>query len=362
MRLSELAAIVNGRVEGDPSAEIRGVARIEDAGAGEITFLANPKYRKHLETTGATAVLVPASALPPGSAPAGNVSFVAVADAHAAFMALVDLFHPAPARPPAGVDPGARVSPTALIGRDASVGAFAVIGDGCVVGDRTIVSPGAVLGAGSSVGEDSHLMENVVVTHGCRLGRRVTVHPGAVIGSDGFGFAPNSRGAYDKIPQRGIVVIEDDVEIGSNTTIDRATVGETRICRGVKLDNLIHIAHNVVIGEDTVIAAQTGIAGSTRVGRHCIFAGQVGVIGHLTIADNVTIAAQSGVPKSLTEPGTTWFSSPVKEHRRALRIEGALRQLPELIEEVRALKREFGRQEGADAPSPPEPPSSQHGT
>jgi UDP-3-O-[3-hydroxymyristoyl] glucosamine N-acyltransferase len=361
MRLSELAAMVNGRVEGDPSAEIRGVARIEDAAEGQITFLANPKYRKHLETTGASAVLVPSSSLPPGSPPRGGISFVAVDDAYAAFMSLVDFFHPAPARPPAGVDPGARVSPSAVIGAGASIAAFAVIGDGCAVGARTIVSHGVVLGEGVSVGEDSHLMANVVVTHGCRLGRRVIVHPGVVIGSDGFGFAPTGQGTWDKIPQRGIVVIEDDVDIGANTTIDRATFGETRICRGAKLDNLIQVGHNVVIGEDTVIVAQAGIAGSTRIGRHCVIAGQVGIIGHLTIADNVTIAAQSGVSKSLPEKGSTWFGSPAKEHRRALRIEGAIRQLPELIEDVRALKRELGAGEGS-APAPPRtPPPSKDG-
>jgi len=358
MRLSEIAAMVNGRLEGDPSAEIRGVARIEDAGEGEITFLANPKYRKHLGTTGASAVLVPASALPPGSAPAGRMSFVAVADAYAAFLALADHFHPAPARPAPGVDPAARVSPTAVVGPGASIAAFAVVGDGAVVGARTIVSHGAVLGAGASVGEDSHLMENVVVGHGCRLGSRVIVQPGAVIGSDGFGFTPKPDGTYEKIPQRGIVVVGDDVEIGANTTIDRATVGETRILRGAKLDNLIQVGHNVVVGEDTVIVAQAGIAGSTRLGRHCVIAGQVGIIGHLTIAENVTIAAQSGIPKSITEPGSTWFGSPAKEHRRALRIEGALRQLPEILDDVRALKRELGRQEDGSTTATTTPPAA----
>ena len=344
MRLSEIAAVVSGRVEGDPSAEIRGVARIEDAGEGQITFLANPKYRKHLATTKASAVLVPATELPPGAASGrGRTAFIAVDDPYAAFLALVDLFHPAPAPPPAGIDPSARIGAGAVIGEDCSIGINVVIGEGCVIGDRTVVSHGSVLGAGVSVGEDSHMMENVVIRYGCRIGRRVTVHPGAVIGSDGFGFAPNDRGGYDKIPQRGTVVIEDDADIGANATIDRATVGETRIGRGVKIDNLVHIAHNVVIGGDTVIAAQSGIAGSTKVGRHCVFAGQVGVVGHLTIADNVTVAAQSGVSKSLTETGGTYFASPAKEHRRALRIEGALRQLPELLDEFRALKREIER-------------------
>ncbi len=361
MRLSEVAAFVNGRLLGDASAEIRGVAKIEDAGPGQITFLSNPKYRKHLATTRATAVLVADSADLDGASLPGPAAFIAVPDPYAAFMALLDRFHPPPARPAPGVDPSARVSSSATLGADVVIGAGAHVGDGCVIGDRAIVSHGAVLETGVTVGEDSHLMENVVVKWSCRIGRRVTLHPGVVVGSDGFGWTPTSDGRYEKIPQRGIVVLEDDVDVGANTTIDRATVGETRICRGVKLDNLIQIGHNVVIGEDTVVVAQTGIAGSTRIGAHCVIAGQVGIIGHLTIADNVTVAAQSGVSKSITQPGSTWFGSPVKEHRRALRIEGAIRQLPELIEEVRALARDPGPREGTGGPSAPGPPSSSHG-
>ena len=212
----------------------------------------------------------------------GTASLVVVGDPYAAFMALLDHFHPGPSRPAPGIDPSARVSPTASLGRDVTVGANAVIGERCSVGDRTVVSHGALLGDDVAVGEDSLLMENVVVRYACRLGRRVTLHPGVIIGSDGFGFAPRSGGAYEKIPQRGTVVIEDDVEIGANTTIDRATLGETRICRGAKLDNLIQIGHNVLIGEDTVIVAQAGIAGSTKIGKHCVIAGKVGIVGHVT--------------------------------------------------------------------------------
>ncbi len=352
MRLSEVAAIVQGRLQGDPGADIRGVARIEEAGEGQITFLANPKYRKHLATTRATAVLVSDSPDPgdttgqaraPGS---GATAFIAVRDPYASFMALLDLFHPAPARPAPGVDPTASVSSSAKLGVGVSVGANAVVGDNCVVGDRTIVSHGAILGAFVTVGEDSHLMENVVVKSACRIGRRVTLHPGAVIGSDGFGWAPGSDGKYDKIPQRGIVVLEDDVDVGANTTIDRATIGETRICRGVKLDNLIQIGHNVRIGDDTVIVAQTGIAGSTRIGRQCVIAGQVGIVGHLTIGDRTTLGAQAGISKSLEGGGKVYSSSPALEHRRALRIEAALRQLPELLAEVRALREELDRLTG----------------
>jgi UDP-3-O-[3-hydroxymyristoyl] glucosamine N-acyltransferase len=354
MLLSELAALVGGRLTGDPGAEVRDVARIEEAVEGQVTFLANPKYRRHLATTRATAVLV--SEAGAGGGPPPGPALIAVRDPYAAFMKVLDHFHPLPPGPPPGIDPSARIAPSASIGAGASVGANAVISERCVVGDRAVVSHGAVMEAGSAIGDDTRLMENAVVKGGCRIGRRVAVYPGAVIGSDGFGFAPRGDGTWEKIPQRGIVVIEDDVEIGANCTIDRATLGETRICRGVKLDNLIMVGHNVVIGEDTVIAAQSGIAGSTRIGKHCVIAGQVGIVGHLTIADNVTIGAQSGVSRSLDAAGQTYFSSPAKEHRRALRIEGALRQLPELLEEVRAIRKELDRLTGSAGSGPPQPP------
>ncbi|HEV8537632.1 MAG TPA: UDP-3-O-(3-hydroxymyristoyl)glucosamine N-acyltransferase, partial [Bacteroidota bacterium] len=217
----------------------------------------------------------------------------------------------------------------------------------CSVADNVSIYPGSVIGEDVTIGEGSVLYANITIREQCRIGRRAIVHAGAVIGSDGFGFAPKPDGTYEKIPQRGIVVIEDDVEIGANCTIDRATIGETRIRRGVKLDNLIHIAHNVVVGENTVIAAQSGISGSTKIGKNCVLAGQVGIAGHVEIADHVTLGAQSGVSKSIKASGKTYFGYPAQELHQALRIEASLRKLPELASEVRELSRRCAELEKA---------------
>jgi len=343
MRLSDVAKMVDAHLDGDPAAEVRGLARIEDAGEGELTFLANPKYRKFLDTTRAVAVLVPGGESRAGSARPGGPALLSVGDPYAAFLRLADAFYPPPPPPAPGIHPSAIVAPSATLGKGCSIGANVVIGELCRLGDRVFVSHGAVIDHGVTIGNDSQIMENAVIKSLTRIGERVSIYAGCIIGGDGFGFAPKSDGTYEKIPQRGIVVIGDDAEIGSNCTIDRAMIGETRIGRGVKLDNLIMVGHNVVIGDHTVIVAQSGIAGSTRIGKHCVIAGQVGIVGHLRIADRVTIGAQSGVSRSLDEPGKTYSSSPVKEHRRALRIEGALRQLPEALNELRALTDEVGR-------------------
>jgi UDP-3-O-[3-hydroxymyristoyl] glucosamine N-acyltransferase len=214
-----------------------------------------------------------------------------------------------------------------------------VVGENCRLAENTMLCECVVLGEGVHVGEDTLIYPNVSVREGSRIGARVIIHPGAVIGSDGFGFAPKPDGTYEKIPQLGIVVIEDDVEIGANTTLDRATMGETRIRKGAKLDNLIQVAHNVVIGENTVVAAQTGVSGSTRIGDQCVIAGQVGLVGHIEIADRTTIAAQSGVHKSVSRPGETWFGYPAHPHRQSLRMLGALTQLPDLLTTVRELQK-----------------------
>jgi UDP-3-O-[3-hydroxymyristoyl] glucosamine N-acyltransferase len=237
------------------------------------------------------------------------------------------------------VHPAAIVAKSANIGKDVAIGPGVVVGEHCRIGDNATLYPGVVLYDDVKIGNNSVLHANVVVREQCNIGANVIVHSGTVIGSDGFGFAPKQDGSYEKIPQRGIVVVEDDVEIGANCAIDRATIGETRIRRGAKLDNLIQIAHNVVIGEHTVIAGQTGVSGSTKIGRNCVIAGQVGFAGHLQIADRSTFGAQSGVSRSLLEAGKTYFGYPAKEHRQAFRIEGALRQLPELLVEIRDLQK-----------------------
>lgn len=340
MKLSDIAELVKGDCEGETSVEIEHLAKIEEAGEGDITFLANPKYTKHLLSTKASAVLVKREVdyqeLHERKQP---IALVRVDDPYAAFAKLIDVFHPPVTTLPPGIHPTAIVPKSSKIGKDAAIGAHAVVGEHCHIGDGAVVWHGVVLGDHVAIGDRSVIYANVSVREQCKIGKRVIVHSGTVIGSDGFGFAPKDDGTYEKIQQRGIVVIEDDVEIGANCTIDRATIGETRIKRGAKLDNLIQVAHNVVIGENTVIAAQAGISGSTKVGNGCIIAGQVGLVGHIEIADKTTIAAQSGVHKSVKEAGKTFFGSPALEHHERLRIEAAMRQLPELINTVRELQK-----------------------
>ena len=337
MKLGDIAAIIGAEVgETEGEIEIRRVAKIEEAASGEITFIANPKYLKHLPSTRASAVIVGGEvALPSGRV--GPV-LLKVDNPYGAFLRVLSTLEPAPDPVPRGIHPTAVVHPSAVLGVDVRLGAHAVVGPGCRLGDRAALGHGVVLGEGVEVGSDTMLHHRVTVRERCRIGSRVIIQPGAVIGSDGFGFAPRSDGTYEKIPQVGIVVVEDDVEIGANTTIDRATMGETIIRRGAKLDNLIQIAHNVVVGEHTVIAAQTGISGSTRLGRNCVIAGQVGLVGHLEIADRTTIAAQSGIHKSITKSGETLFGTPAHPHRQMLRMQGAFTQLPDLLATVRVLQ------------------------
>jgi UDP-3-O-[3-hydroxymyristoyl] glucosamine N-acyltransferase len=238
----------------------------------------------------------------------------------------------------AGIHPTALIPASSKLGKNISLGAYVVVGEEAIIGDNTKVGPCSVIGKQARIGADCLLYPRVVVYHQCQIGARVIIHAGAVIGSDGFGFAPKPDGSYEKIPQLGIVIVEDDVEIGANATIDRATIGETLIRRGVKIDNLVQIAHNVVIGENTGIAAQTGISGSTKIGRNCMLAGQVGIAGHLEIADRTIIFAQSGIHQNIEEPGKVYFGYPADEARKAQRAYAALKMLPEMIREFTALK------------------------
>jgi UDP-3-O-[3-hydroxymyristoyl] glucosamine N-acyltransferase len=340
MKLREVARIVGGEATGDVEIEIRRLSKIEEAVEGDVTFVANAKYSKHLSATGATAVLVSRDSdfaeLKSRRVP---IQLIKVDDPYRAFLILVDAFYPSPAKLAAGVHPTAVVARSAKLGNEVAVGPFVVIGERCSVADGSALHAGVVLYDDVRIGAGSTLYGNVTVREQCVIGSRVIIHSGTVVGCDGFGFAPKKDGTYEKIPQRGIVAIGDDVEIGSNCAIDRATIGETRIGRGVKLDNLIQVAHNVVIGDNTVIAAQTGISGSTRIGVNCVIAGQVGFAGHIHLADRSTVGAQSGVSRSFVEPGKTYFGYPAKEHLQALRMEGAARQLPELLVEIRDLKK-----------------------
>jgi UDP-3-O-[3-hydroxymyristoyl] glucosamine N-acyltransferase len=330
LKLALLAERLSCALQGDGSVEVTRVRGLEEAGPGDLTFVANPRYLGKLSSTRASAVIVsPKTPCPLPSLISENP--------YLAFAHAVAALHPA-GRPAPGVHPSAQVDPTAVLGEGIHVGAFAVLGPRVRVGARTTIRPQVVLYEDVSVGDDCVLHSGVQVREGCRLGHRVIVHNGAVVGGDGFGFAKDEAGRYHKIPQVGIVVVEDDVEIGALTAIDRAALGETRIGRGTKLDNLVQVGHSVTIGEDTVIAGQVGIAGSTRVGNRVTLAGQVGVVGHVEIGDDVVVTAQSGVPGSLPS-GTVLSGSPGIENRAWLKSSAVFARLPELQRRVRELER-----------------------
>ena len=330
MILRDLAASLGCAVRGDGGVEVRRVAGIDESGPGDLTFLANSRYLPRLATTRASAVILAPEVETPLPSVLSPEPYLAYARAAA-------LLHPC-ARPAPGVHPSAQVHPSAVLGEDVHVGALAVVGPRVQVGARTVIHAHVVLYADVTVGRDCLLHSAVQVREGCRLGDRVTVQNGAVIGGDGFGFARRRDGAYEKIPQVGIVVIEDDVEIGALSAIDRASMGETRVGRGTKIDNLVQVGHSVRIGEDTVVAGQVGIAGSTKIGSKVILAGQVGVAGHLEVGDGVTATAQTGIPASV-EPGAIVSGYPAIENRSWLKASAVFVKLPELQRRLRELER-----------------------
>ncbi len=341
MTVREIAEWFGGEIIGpDIGAAqiIERVSKIEEATAGSLSFIANPKYEKHIESTNASAVLISRKLDLAKHTIRPSLVLIRVDDPYMAFLLMLKRLTPHADPFTAGIHPSAIVSPGAKVGKNVSLGAYVVVGEDAVIGDNTKVGACAVIGMQAQIGAECLLYPGVVIYHQCRIGARVIVHAGAVIGSDGFGFAPRPDGSYEKIPQLGIVVVEDDVEIGANTTVDRATIGETLIRRGAKIDNLVQIAHNVVIGENTGIAAQTGISGSTKIGKNCMLAGQVGLAGHLDIADRTIIYAQSGIHQNIEEPWKVYFGYPADEARRAQRSYAAVKMLPELIREFTALK------------------------
>lgn len=337
-KLSDIAKLIGAQIVGNPEIKIYNIAKIEEAQSGDLTFLANPKYFKFVDRTNASAIIVSKDF----STERKDITLLKVDDPYYSFLKIMEALEaPAQSQKPVGIHPTAIIGNNTILGKDIYIGPYVVIGNNCSVADGTIIHAGVFIGDNTLIGNFSLIYPNVVIREKTKIGNNVIIHPGAIIGADGFGFVPTKEGTYLKLPQLGGVVIEDNVEIGANTTIDRATIGNTIIRSGTKLDNLIQIAHNVVIGENTVIAAQTGIAGSTKVGKNCVFAGQVGIVGHIEIADKVTIGAQSGVSKSIKKDGSTFFGSPAKEYHEALRTEGAIRQLPELLIEFRQLKQKI---------------------
>lgn len=330
-----IANHLGGELEGDGNVPVSDFAKIEEAKQGTITFLANPKYTHYIYTTGASVVLVRRdfTAEQPIKA-----TLIRVDDPYVALAGLLTLAAKYIQPQPTGIEQPCHIAEGVEISKDCYIGAFAYIGAGAKIGKNVKIYPQAYIGPGVTVGDDTTIYPGAKIYYNCRIGNRCVIHAGAVIGSDGFGFAPDAQGIYHKIEQIGIVVIDDDVEIGANTTIDRSTMGCTHIQRGVKLDNLIQIAHNVEVGHDTVMAAQAGIAGSTKIGANCMFGGQVGVAGHISIGDRTYIGAQSGIPNNVAA-GSRILGSPAIPALESARISASLRQLPELIRRVRALEK-----------------------
>ena len=338
-KLGELAGRFGLELRGDPDAIVHGVATLGEAGPGELSFLANPRYRKHLAVTRATAVVLAAA-----DADGCPANVLVSPNPYAAYARIAATLYPAPERM-AGLHPSAVIEPGAVLGAGVAIGAQAYVGAGVRLADHVRVGPGCVLDGTISIGAGSHLVARVTIVGDVTIGARALVHPGAVLGADGFGLAPD-RDGWVKVPQVGGVRLGDDVEIGSNTTIDRGAIGDTVLENGVKLDNQIQVGHNVRIGAGTAIAAQTGISGSTTIGRGCLIAGKVGIAGHVDIADRVVLLGHSSVTGSIKEPGTYASMIPADEAGRWRRTVARLNRLDELNKRVRRLERGHGGAEG----------------
>ena len=331
----QIAAFIQGEIIGDENATVHTFAKIEEGIPGAISFLSNPKYTPYIYETEASIVLVNKDFTPEQEVKA---TLIKVDNAYESLAKLLNLYEMSkPKR--TGIDSRAYVAETAKIGKDVYIAPFACIGDHAEVGDNTVIHPHATVGGGAKIGSNCILYANATVYHDCRVGNNCILHAGCVIGADGFGFAPTPQG-YEKIPQIGIVILEDNVEVGANTCIDRATMGATVIHSGVKLDNLIQIAHNDEIGSHTVMAAQVGIAGSTKVGEWCMFGGQVGIAGHLKIGNQVNLGAQSGVPGNI-KSGSQLIGTPPMELKQYFKASIAQKSLPEMQIELRNLRKEI---------------------
>lgn len=332
----DIAGLLNGIVEGDENIKVSDISKIEEGRPGTLSFLANPKYSKYLYTTNASVVIINKDYKLENLVTA---TLIRVDDAYQAFAGLLE-FYNKNKDDKKGIEERAYISQTATLGKDIYIGAFSYIGDNVVLADNVKIYPQVYVGDNVCIGKNTILHPGVKIYKNCKIGEDCIIHSGTVIGSDGFGFAP-SNADFKKVPQVGNVIIEDRVEIGANTTVDRATIGSTHLRKGVKLDNLIQIAHNVEIGENTVIAAQTGISGSTKVGKDCMIAGQVGLVGHIVIADEVKIAAQSGVATTIKEKGAIRQGSPSFEIGTYRKSYVLFKRLPEIYQEIRELKNQI---------------------
>jgi UDP-3-O-[3-hydroxymyristoyl] glucosamine N-acyltransferase len=339
MRLADIARLLDGTVEGDPALEIDDLQPLDEAGPRSLSFVSNQRYLGLLKTTQAGAVILGPGVESPGCA------VLRVANPYMAFALALGLFD-RPVDPPAGISPGAHVAPTAHLGEGARVAAGVVIGEHVTIGARARLHPGVVIYPETTIGDDFLAHANAVVRERVRIGARVTLGPGVVLGGDGFGFLPLPGGGIFKLPQIGTVEVGDDVEIGANTTVDRATIGTTRLANGVKLDNLVMVAHGCRVGEETMLAGQSGLAGSTIIGKRVQFGGQVGAAGHLEIGDDVRVAAKSGIDNDVAT-GSVIGGYPEMDIRLWRRISAAVQKLPELLRRVRRIERVLGTDTGA---------------
>ncbi|MCK6638536.1 MAG: UDP-3-O-(3-hydroxymyristoyl)glucosamine N-acyltransferase [Bacteroidia bacterium] len=332
----EIAGLAGGKVEGNPDAAVSKLAKIEEGAPGALTFLSNPAYAQYIYTTQATIAIVNNDFVAEQSLPE-TLTLIRVADARQAFAKLLEAYNQFRMNK-VGIDPSAVISSSAKIGANVYIGAKAVIGDHVTIGDNTKIHPNVTINDAARVGNNTIIYPGVVIYHDCVIGNNCILQSGTIIGGDGFGFQPNSENNYTKVPHIGNVIIEDHVEIGANSTIDRATLGSTIIRKGAKLDNLIQVAHNCEIGENTVIAAQTGVAGSTKIGRDCLIGGQVGIIGHLVIGNRVKIAAQSGIGSNIPDDeivqGSPAFG--IGDYKRSYVM---FRKLPELADKIKELEK-----------------------
>lgn len=331
---TQIAMMIGGKVEGNPDAAVASFGKIEEAQAGQLAFLANPKYEEYLYSTNASIIIVndTLELKQPVAA-----TLIKVADAYTSFAVLLDKYQQIQRQQLSGIQQPVYIDATAKIGGNVFIGAFAYLGEKVIVANGAKIYPNAYIGNNVIIGENAVIHPGVKIYHDCVIGKNVVIHAGTIIGSDGFGFAPQADGTFKKIPQIGNVIIEDDVEIGANSTIDRATMGSTLIKSGAKLDNLLQIGHNAEVGNNTIIAAQSGISGSTKVGNSVMIGGQAGVVGHITIGDGAKINAQSGVSKSI-EPGKTVTGSPAFDFTAALRSQATSRKLPELEKRIKQLE------------------------
>lgn len=337
----QIAGIIQGKIEGDAGALVSSFGKIEEAGKNQLSFLANPKYEDYLYTTQASVIIINDSLELKQPV---STTLIRVPDAYSAFAVLLDKYQQIRTQHLSGIEQPSFIHATAKTGNNIYIGAFAYLGENVVIGDDVKIFPNAYIGNNVSIGAGSIIHPGVKIYRDCIIGKEVVIHAGTVIGSDGFGFAPQADGSFRKVPQIGNVVVEDNVEIGANATIDRATIGSTMIKSGSKLDNLIQVAHNVEVGNNTVIAAQAGVSGSTKIGNNVMIGGQAGIVGHIQIADGTRINAQSGVSKSIKTPNTAVTGTPAYDYTSSLRSQALSRNLPELekrITELEEIIRQF---------------------